>query len=75
MDQQIVDRQIMWIRYFKTVRHILSIFTYHNEHIYVYVFVCFVFAIYYDLQVHFHITGWIDTHSNTSAMDRQCSCD
>ena len=34
-----------------------SIFAYHNEHVYVYVFVCFVFVIYYDLQVHFHVTG------------------
>ena len=29
----------------------------HIEHIYVYVFVFFVFVIYYDLQVHFHVTG------------------
>ena len=28
-----------------------------NIRIYVYAFVCFVFVIYYDLQVHFHVTG------------------
>ena len=27
------------------------------EHIYVYVFVCFVFVMYYNLQVHFYVTG------------------
>ena len=32
-------------------------FCYHNEHIYVYMLVCFVFVIYYDLQVHSHIMG------------------
>ena len=36
--------------------HIVN-FAYHNEHIYVYVFVCLVFVIYYDLQVHFHVMG------------------
>ena len=51
----LADRRITWIRYFKTVRHISSIFAYHNKHIYVFVFVCFVFVIYYDIQVHFHI--------------------
>ena len=35
----------------------IVIFCCHIEHIYVYVFVCFVFVIYYDLQVHFHVTG------------------
>ena len=49
--------RITWFHYFKTVRHILSIFAYHNEYIYMYVYVCFVFVIYYDLQVHFHVTG------------------
>ena len=34
----------MWIRYFKTVQHISSIFADHNDHIHVYVFVCFEFA-------------------------------
>ena len=53
----LADRRITWICYFKTVRHISSIFAYNNEYIYVYVFVCFVFVIYYDLQVHFHVTG------------------
>ena len=53
MDQRIVDQRITWIHYFKTVRHISSIFAYHNENIFVYVFVCFAFVIYYDLQVHF----------------------
>ena len=53
----LADRRITWICYFNTVQHISSIFAYHNEHIYVYVFVCFVFVIYYDLQVHFHVTG------------------
>ena len=41
----LADQRITWIRYFKTVQRILSIFAYHNEHIYVYVFVCFVFVI------------------------------
>ena len=38
-------------------------FAYHNERIYVYVFVCFVFVIYYDLQVHFHVTSYVDQYS------------
>ena len=33
--------------------HIVNVY----EHIYVYVFVSFVSVIYYDLQVHFYITG------------------
>ena len=49
--------------------HIVN-FCCHIAHIYVYVFVCFVFAIYYDLQVHFHIMSWINIHSNTSVIDR-----
>ena len=52
--------------------HIVN-FCCHIEHIYVYVFVCFVFVIYYDLQVHFHIIGQINIHFNTSVMDRHCS--
>ena len=36
--------------------HIVN-FCCHIEHIYVYMFACFVFVIYYDLQVHFCITG------------------
>ena len=52
--------------------HIVN-FCCHIEHIYVYVFVCFVFVIYYDLQVHFHVTGQINIHFNTSVMDRHCS--
>ena len=49
----------MHIRYSKTVQHMLSILAIimSNEHIYVYVFVCFVLVIYYDLQVHSHVTG------------------
>ena len=72
MDQRIADRRITWIRYFKTLRHISPIFAYHNELIFVYVFVCFVFVIFYDLQVHLHVTGNIDIHSNTSAIDYHC---
>ena len=45
------------------LRHISSIFAYHNERIYVYVFVYFVFVIYYDLQVHFHVTSYVDQYS------------
>ena len=64
----------MSIHYSKTVRHMLSIFAIiiSNEHIYLYVFVCFVLVIYYDLQVHSHVMGQIDIHFNTSAMDRHC---
>ena len=59
VDHGSTDRgsRITWIHYFKTVCHISSIFAYHNEHIYVFVFICFVFVIYYDLQVHFHVMG------------------
>ena len=38
---------------FQDCATVSSIFAYNNEHIYVHMFVCFVFVIYHDLQVHF----------------------
>ena len=43
---------------FQDCTHIICQFLlYYVEHICVYVFVCFVYVIYYDSQVHFYITG------------------
>ena len=40
-----------------TAHIICQFLLYYVEHIYVYVFVCFVYVIYYDSQVRFYVTG------------------
>ena len=49
--------RITWFHYFNTVRHILSIFAYHNKHIYLYVCLS-VLYLWYTTAYKYIFTSW-----------------